>query len=678
MKIVKFPTRRVDILSDNWGLSRNTLWWCVCLFSVFFLLFSACAPKKEVPTQLDKISKYELKQRATSAWQEEEYPLAEELYLKLLQKRRLSKEEKVEIYARISYSAIQNKHFSVAREYMEKWEKLNPDVVDTWEWHECASQVKKSREGDKAYANYLEDLIRQKDVPWAVEFNALKSLNKYYFSRGEYATLWALQKEVYKQAKEKKQKLRMEKAFTEFVTGKTKVDWQKIEDSIPEGRMLQYPYSLLVWFGDTKRLEQELLDWSTARKELGFILDSSELVNKDDLQSRLEELEDEYGLPSLRIALLLPLEGSYQELSWKILQGLDIANWQFTRMEMDVKLTIINTSNSGWKEQLNNLPNEYELVGGPLRKSVWQEIFEDEIHEERTFFTFQSDLNPGKEGESAYRFFPGLKDQVRPLVNYLNKDLDIENFAILYPQSDYGVKRAKIFNKQVAGCNATLTGLSGYTSGSRSGLKDVVAEMLNVPEGYEDKEYGEKNPENATSMERPDPDFKAVFIPDNFNKARLLIPEFFYFGEDRLIFLGPILWSQQIKEIDKLEYGYFNLALMPGGWDPYRKNRAVRFLKQGLRETAQGDADFWVALGYDFLRFAHSLRLHSSTWPPEDMNKRLSRVENFTWSMAPMRWDEKGRAEQDLFLFKPRSRGLFPLDKIGFREHYKEAWEKDQ
>ena len=676
MNIPETPKNTVSILTRNLCLNKNTLWLCI-LFSVFFLFFAACAPKKKVPKELDKISKYELQQRAESAWQKESYPLAEKLYLKLLQKRPLSKDEKLRIFKRISYSAIQNGNVSLAEENLDKWKDLKPDVGDSWSWHKCMSLLKKLKEGDEPYGNYLRKLIREKEVPWTVKFSALNSLNKFCFSKGQYRSLWSIQREVYKQAEERQQKLKMEKDIITFIAGRKELNWRSLEESIPEGRMLQYPYALLVWLGNTKQLEQGMLDWSTARKELGFIMNSSELVNKEYLKSRLKQLEEKYGLPSLRIALLLPLDGSYQELGWKILKGLDIANWQFTRMEMDVQLTIINTANSDWKEQLINLPNKYKLVGGPLRKGVWQEIYKHEMHEDRVFFTFLSDLNPGNEGESAYRFFPGLKDQVRPLVRFLNKDLKIDNFALLYPQSDYGVKRAKIFRRQVADSNATLTGLSGYPPRTQSGLKDVVAKMLKVPESYEKEDYGEKKSKNASMEQRPTPDFKAVFIPDNFNMARLLIPEFFYFGESRIIFLGPTLWSQQIKKIDKVEYGYFNLALMPGGWNTYSKSRAVRFLKKGLRETVQGDADFWVALGYDFLRFIHTLKLHSSTWPPEDMNGKLSRVRNFTWSMAPLHWDQKGRARQELFLFKPRNRSLIPLDKKRFRERYKKAWEED-
>ena len=97
----------------------------------------------------------------------------------------------------------------------------------------------------------------------------------------------------------------------------------------------------------------------------------------------------------------------------------------------------------------------------------------------------------------------------------------------------------------------------------------------------------------------------------------------------------------------------------------------------GLRKTTQGNADFWVSLGYDFLRFVHALKLHTSTWPPEDLNKELSSISNFTWSMAPINWDKKGRAQQELFLLRPGSKGLIPVDKNRFRKKFNQAWEPE-
>ncbi len=676
-KIVQIYERKLGVLFQARGMHILRFFsGSVILIFTFSVCITACAPKMEVPQKPGEVSKVELKQKAENAWKKKKYTFAEQFYQELLNRPSLSREEKIKSRRRLAYSAVENGNFSLARKNLDAWKKLSPDALGKWKWHQIVSKLKKRKDGDAAYKNYLKELLLKKDLAWSVKYQGLNSLNKYYLQEKDYLPLWRLQRKIYIQADKRKQKLKMEKDFIDLFGEMEKFNWERIQDSLPEGRMLQYPYSLLVWFSNINQLNKDKLDWSTCRRELGFILSSSELVNKEYLKSRLKKLEKKYGLPVLRIALMLPLQGEYKELGWNILRGLDVANWQYTRMEMDIRLQIINTTASNWKKRLTNLPSKYKFVGGPLRKNVWKKIYQEDIHKERVFFTFLSNINPGREGESAFRFFPGLKDQVRPLVDFCKKELDIDNFAILYPKSDYGIKRAKIFREEVAAKNGTLTALSGYSPDKRSGLKEVVANLLQVPEGYETKEKDGLSPQNASFRKRPDPDFKAVFLPDNFGKARILVPEFFYFGEDRLVFLGPAMWSLEIRRLDQLEYSYFDLSLMPGAWNSNRENRAIESLKQGLRKTAQGSADFWVGLGYDFLRFVHALKLRSQEWPPKDLKKELFQFSNFSWSMAPIHWNEKGKAKQSLFLLKPGSTGLVPVNNNRFPVLYNNAWEQ--
>lgn len=646
-----------------------------CGFSII-----SCAPLKKLPPgkkgisrKAEKFSISRLKKEAREAWQEEDYFRAQKFYQKLLDRKLFSPKERSKFLSRVSYSAIKNNNFSLAKNYLKKWENIKPEIRNTWRWHKTLGLFKKLKQGEQVYRNYLRDLVLFAEVPWSVKFQGLKALSRHYLQKGNYKSLWRVQRKAYLQAPKKKAKLEMERQLIDFLAGQ-KLNWQRIRETIPQGKMLQYPYAFLTWFSKLRRLEKDRLDWATARKQLGLILNNSEICSKSYLKSRLKDLQEKYKIPSLQIALLLPLDGAYEELGWKILKGVDVANWQYTCTEMDIQLAVINTSNSNWKEELSDLPAEYKFIGGPLRKGIWRKIHQDKLYRERVFFTFLSDLTPGTEGKSGYRFFPGLRDQVRPLVGFLKKQLDVEKFAILYPRSSYGRKRARIFREEIADFDASLAGLAGYPPQKQSGLRKVVADLLKIPKGYNIEDLAQKKSQKSKS--RPKPDFRAVFLPDNFTQARLLIPEFFYFGEDRLVFLGPTLWSQELKHIDKIAYRYFRLAIMSGGWNPCRSNSAVKSLREALKKTAQGRADFWVSLGYDFLRFIHLIKLRYSDWPPANLNQKLSAIDDFTWSMAPIQWNAQGEAKQNLFLLKPQNAKAVPVKKDRFKYLFKKAWEK--
>ena len=79
-------------------------------------------------------------------------------------------------------------------------------------------------------------------------------------------------------------------------------------------------------------------------------------------------------------------------------------------------------------------------------------------------------------------------------------------------------------------------------------------------------------------------------------------------------------------------------------------------------------ADFWTALGYDFVRFATRLGDLDAAPEATDMNRRLRSAEGMDWSLAPITWNADGKARQDFFLFTPGENGLAPTDATALAE----------
>jgi hypothetical protein len=133
-----------------------------------------------------------------------------------------------------------------------------------------------------------------------------------------------------------------------------------------------------------------------------------------------------------------------------------------------------------------------------------------------------------------------------------------------------------------------------------------------------------------------------------------------------------MLWTQGFNP-NELEAHYFSLALVPGAWWPENQGAKVALLKKLLDQTAQGKPGFWVALGFDFVRFSAMLASLSDTRQPAKLNQILAGLQGMDWTMAPISWDEDGQASQELFVFQPSSSGLIPANitsieaKIEFR-----------
>jgi len=103
----------------------------------------------------------------------------------------------------------------------------------------------------------------------------------------------------------------------------------------------------------------------------------------------------------------------------------------------------------------------------------------------------------------------------------------------------------------------------------------------------------------------------------------------------------------------------------------------VLALREGLDSQGLGAPDFWVALGYDFVRFVHSLGPIPPDWVPEQVNSLLAGAGNMEFSMARLKYEPNGQARQELWLFQPSVTGMAPLD-ADFLQHQLEQARKRQ
>ena len=625
------------------------------------LSFLGCLPKKPVVTPVEELGTAELQQRAQAAWDRSEYQQAEQLYLKLVNRPEITRGQKVTAWRRASISAVESNHFQVADKALQGWAGIDTSARETWTWHRLKAKVLKGTGRLKAYEGHLRSLL-DPQWSWFIGLRAATMLSRDLLERQKFKDLFALQTELYGLAKDRDLKRQAESNFLQLLRDAEAAAILSAARKVPKDKWFQFPYCLVRWEETIRRFQSRELEWEQAWERLAGIIEQARLTGTEPLRQRLDELIKDYGRPRVHLALLVPLSGGYADLGQSIARGADIAQWQMTQRDMEVRVRLVNTDSEHWLQLLRDLPQSYDLVGGPIRHSVWQALYSSGQTEKRTVFAFRSSLQPGAEGQDGYRFFPSTKDQVRPLVEMVHGALEVERFGTLYPRSEYGRKMAEAFWEQVVYEGCQLAGLDWYLPGEHTGWKERVAGFLHVPEEIlrEKKDSLEKPEQKKKDKEPtiPDPDFQAVFLPDSFSQARILIPEFFYFNQNDLLFLGPALWSQDVQSISELDQQYYKLALMTGGWWPQNPAPAVEKLKLGLDSTAQGDPEFWVALGYDFVRFGYHLAQSLEGGDPERINPLLADMAGFEWSMAPLKWNREGKARQDLFVLQPSNQGV--------------------
>jgi hypothetical protein len=308
------------------------------------------------------------------------------------------------------------------------------------------------------------------------------------------------------------------------------------------------------------------------------------------------------------------------------------------------RLEIINTEGPRWLAELAALPRECAVVGSPLQANKYDEARKSGLTEQRVFFTFLPSLEAGDEGLRAWRFFPSPQDQIDALVSFATDALNIRTYGAFYPADAFGERMTALLEQSLAARSMFLQ-KTPYPPGDVTVWSDAAAVLLRPVAG----------PDGRTPV--PQTAFEALFLPDSWKNMDMLNTSLLYNGEDRLVLLGTTLWEQSLSGRILSDAEKFVLAVFPGAWNPVAAPVSLK---------AQG-GDFWMALGYDFTRFAARLDIASRLSSAEVGAK--ARAVRMPWSMAPISWDGAGVAHQNLWIFQVSPLGMTPVNAELFAQN---------
>ncbi|MBQ9536351.1 MAG: hypothetical protein IJU79_01025 [Desulfovibrionaceae bacterium] len=336
-------------------------------------------------------------------------------------------------------------------------------------------------------------------------------------------------------------------------------------------------------------------------------------------------------------ALTLPLTGSHADIGARILRGARFAEQELVRQGYKTKLLVIDTGKPNWLKLLQTLPQNYIVVGGPLDQGAYKSIKSARMLHNRVFFAFLNNLDGHDEGSLAYRFFPSPQDQVAALVNFSTAKLNIKSFGAFYPEDKYSQRMVTLFASDVkrrhlpfyqASYNARMPNTWRQSAQSLVGSKATPEQQL----------------------------CEAVFVPASFKHVDNILASFLAHGEDRLVMLGTMLWEQSLTSKHITRPQRYELVMFPGAF-----NNQVKL------GDKLGKTDFWFALGYDFARFASNLGLVKKPLPAEIV-WRANHAARVLRCLAPISWDSRGVATQQLFLYRVSGQGIVPVEPRFFNQ----------
>ena len=628
----------------------------LALVAALLLALAAGCAKKPVPTTPEPGAgrpAIDTAEQADRAWEAGDHAASETLNRRLLDRGGLTEAQQAEAWERLAVSALGNNHGHVALEALRNLARLRPEAPQTWRWNEIYLRALMSIHRPEDARRHMDSLLRDATRPWDLRFRAGLSLARDQWNGRAYELAMQTLARLYQASPDPApvSRARLERAFLEELKLTDGPTLTALASIVPPEAQWNFPYTIV-------RLEQArrgAADEATRPQAWQLLNNLQRLGHFADPKLVAEVAEpvmQAYGAPQGGLVLALPLTGPYAEIGWKVLRGAGAAQWNALTQGAQMTIRVVNTEAADWLDRLAALPKGFTLLGGPLRLDRFEALCARGLEREHPTFAFMPSLGGEVEGMDAWRFFPGGRDQVRALAQLAVGELGISEFGVLHPDEPYGDRFAELFTGEIEEWFASVNATAAYPPKQPTKWARTVAPFLNVDTSVPEDE---REPVN--------PPFRAVFVPDAWSQAKIIVPQLFFYDEDRLLVLGPSLWGQGLERDDNVEMNYFRTAAFPGPWWDENPAPGAAALRDALAADGLGAPDLWVALGFDFVRFAGLMPPLPAAWGSDSVNAALPVAQGIEWSMAPMHWDMAGRMSQDLFLFRPTGKGAAILDK---------------
>ncbi len=377
------------------------------------------------------------------------------------------------------------------------------------------------------------------------------------------------------------------------------------------------------------------------------------------------------------VVLTLPLSGSYASVSRQILNGAQVAQRTLQAQNVNIELNIIDTNEENWTTKVNNLPAMCSIVGGPINFSDLEEAYDAGLLKNRAFFTFLQQLpsknalitistdNEGNkrtrpdtrftEGQNVWRFFTSPQDQINSILSVAKTAFNVEEFASVYPEGQYGETMSSLFTDVAANYGVYVNQVP-YDPTSSRWWSETMGDFLGAV-----TPLGGGLPKVNSTVD-------SVFFIDTWENMQLLAPMLHYQGAVHVPFFGTSLWGQGVSS-GKNPMTYLDLAIFPAPWNTYSQSYGTLKLKKEMTANKLMATE-WSALGYDFVQMVSALDYNLESVDRRLINSKLNLLPSLAWAGAPFLWNENGTVERNLFVFQPTERGYKSLNTDELASRY--------
>ncbi|MCK4534592.1 MAG: penicillin-binding protein activator, partial [Syntrophobacterales bacterium] len=241
------------------------------------------------------------------------------------------------------------------------------------------------------------------------------------------------------------------------------------------------------------------------------------------------------------VGCVLPLTGKHAAYGNRVLDAVILASGIFnpgygSPIQLFIEDSKCDPDTA--REAVRRLADEHHVIGiiGPLGSAAALEAAKEAQELGVPIITLTQKKDIAETGDYVFRDFLTGDMQIKALVTYSIDNLGIQNFAILYPDDNYGRKMMDLFWDEVLWQGGQIRGVESYSSKQTDFGKEIKA-LTGLNLSGKDEISGEKP--------IPVVDFDALFIPDSYSTVNMIAPQLAFYDVIGVQLLGTSIWNSQ-------------------------------------------------------------------------------------------------------------------------------------
>jgi ABC-type branched-subunit amino acid transport system substrate-binding protein len=241
--------------------------------------------------------------------------------------------------------------------------------------------------------------------------------------------------------------------------------------------------------------------------------------------------------------------------------------------------------------------------------------------------------------------------QATTIGRYAVEVLNLQSFAILYPDNPYGTELADAFAREVTTLGGTVICRAPYKRGAVDFGPEIRMVIASDPQGqlYTDADLTESRTARRKLLNDYSPGFDAIYLPGYAEDVGLLVPQLAYYNIDAVQVLGSHNW-ESIELIRRGEH-FVNGAIFTHGFFVDSPHTDIAEFVAAYRRAYGEQPTLFSAQAYDSMEMILSSLLQGARSRKEILDGILS-LQNFPGVSGLTRVLPNGEMEKKLFLIQ--------------------------